>query len=152
MDSVDGLTILKLATVAAIGALLSLGLYALVFADGVSYLADDPETCLNCHAMRPQFEGWNHSSHKAVAVCDDCHTPQAFVGKWAVKAINGWNHSFAFTTGRYPDPIRIRPLNARVAQDNCVRCHATMVSQIHVEAAAGAVSCARCHEHVGHWP
>ena len=38
--------------------------------------------------MRGQFDGWNHSSHKAVAGCNDCHTPHRFPDKWIVKGIN----------------------------------------------------------------
>ncbi|MDZ7608895.1 MAG: NapC/NirT family cytochrome c [Cyclobacteriaceae bacterium] len=49
--------------------------YAIYVSNAVSYLSDDPETCVNCHVMRPEFATWQHSSHKEVAVCNDCHVP-----------------------------------------------------------------------------
>lgn len=142
--------VLQLALVGLLGVLVTLGVYTLVYAEGFSYLSNDPEGCVNCHVMRPEFEAWSHSSHKAAAVCNDCHTPHTFLGKWTVKGINGWNHSYAFTTGRYPDPIRIRPLNARVVQDNCVACHEAAISRMTIEPAADGVFCVRCHGNVGH--
>ena len=39
------------------------------------------------------------ASHHAVATCNDCHTPHNLVGKYVVKARNGFWHSFYFTTG-----------------------------------------------------
>lgn len=38
---------------------------------GYAYLSDDPKACVSCHIMRPQY----HGSHKAFAICNDCHLP-----------------------------------------------------------------------------
>ena len=64
--------------------------------------------------MNEQFDGWQRSSHRAVAGCNDCHAPHTFLGKYATKASNGFWHSFAFTTGDFPDPIRIKDHNREV--------------------------------------
>jgi cytochrome c nitrite reductase small subunit len=79
------------------------------------------------------------------------------------KASNGFWHSFYFTTGTFPDPIRIRPHNRRVTEGACRDCHTAVASSIHAEEVpefteAGALSspgetlaCTRCHSDVGHW-
>src|SRR3954465_15634452 len=81
--------------------------YTFVYAKGGSYLTNDPAACANCHVMQEQYDGWLKSSHRAVAVCNDCHTPHDVVGKYGTKFTNGVHHSYAFTTGRFPDVIRI---------------------------------------------
>jgi cytochrome c nitrite reductase small subunit len=140
-----------IAAVAAVGVLVGLSVFTFVYAEGGSYLSDDPNACMNCHIMREQFDAWNRSSHKAVATCNDCHTPHtSAAAKWAVKGLNGFNHSLAFTTGSFPEPIRIRELNAAVAQENCIACHATMVSQIHGAPPGEDRSCVSCHSNPGH--
>ena len=58
-----------------IGVAVGIGAYTFVYARGWSYLTDDPAACANCHVMREQFDGWLKSSHRAVATCNDCHTP-----------------------------------------------------------------------------
>lgn len=135
---------------AVIGIMIGLGTFTFNYAEGLSYFSSDPAACVNCHIMREQFDAWNHSSHKNFAACNDCHTPHTFPGKWVVKGINGWNHSLAFTTGNFPDPIRIKDMNARVAQENCVSCHADLVSQIHQEEPDKQENCIACHGNVGH--
>ena len=145
------------------GAALGLGLFTFGYAEGLSYFSSDPAACVNCHAMRGQFDGWNHSSHKAVAACNDCHTPHRFPDKWIVKGINGFNHSLAFTTGNYPDPIHIRAFNAAIAHENCVACHTDVISQINhaavvetpvlltlIDPPTAELSCVRSHGNVGH--
>lgn len=127
-----------------------LGLFTFTYARGFSYLSNDPAACVNCHVMRDQYTGWSHSSHKNVAVCNDCHTPHRFPDKWIIKGVNGWNHSVAFTTGNFPDPIRIRGFNARIAQENCVDCHAVTVAQMHLNPANEEANCVACHGNVGH--
>ena len=59
-----------LAVLAGIG--LGIGGYTLLYAEGLSYLSDDPEVCINRHIMQPQYDSWQKSSHHAVAVCVDC--------------------------------------------------------------------------------
>ena len=100
-----------LVTATSIGALAGIGGFTFVYAKGGSYLTDDPAACVNCHVMREQFDGWVASSHRSVALCNDCHAPHQLIPKYVTKAINGWNHSVAFTTGNFPDPIRITQRN-----------------------------------------
>ena len=74
---------------AVIGGIAGLGIFTFVYAQGASYLSDDPSSCVNCHVMRDQYDGWNHGSHKAVATCNDCHVPEGFVAKWIAKGEHG---------------------------------------------------------------
>jgi cytochrome c nitrite reductase small subunit len=142
---------LNIGVAAVLGILFGLGIFTFSYAEGLSYFSDDPNSCMNCHVMRDQFEAWNHSSHKTIAACNDCHTPHHnVVAKYTVKAINGFNHSVRFTFDAFPEPIRIRPMNKMVAEENCVGCHTNMVSQIHLSAVGAATDCIRCHENVGH--
>jgi cytochrome c nitrite reductase small subunit len=136
----------------AIGAAIGIGGYTFIYAKGYSYLTNDPGACANCHIMQEQYDGWVKSSHRAVAVCNDCHTPAGFVGKYYTKASNGFWHSFYFTTGTFPEPIRIRPHNREVTEQACRKCHSEMVESIggvH-SGHSSDVSCVRCHTQVGH--
>lgn len=131
------------------GVLVGLSVFTFGYAEGTSYFSNNPETCLNCHVMRDQYESWNHSSHKEIAKCNDCHTPHNLVGKLYVEAVNGWNHSVAFTFETYDDNIRIKDFNAEVVQNNCIECHENFVSQI-VSHEGEEVECVACHGNVGH--
>jgi cytochrome c nitrite reductase small subunit len=136
-----------------LGALLGTGAYAFVYAKGYSYLLNDPSACANCHAMRTQYDAWIKSSHHSAAACNDCHTPHNLIGKYAVKASNGFFHSFYFTTGRYPDNIQITRFDLRVTEAACRRCHQQITQAIDGNAAharAEDIQCTRCHYAVGH--
>ena len=135
-----------------VGLATGLGAFTFVYARGYSYLSNDPGACANCHIMREHFDAWNKSSHKNVATCNDCHTPHNLVGKYTVKAKNGFWHSFYFTTGRFPDPLRITEGNRKVTANACRYCHAQIVAAIeHPDASPKERSnCVRCHEYVGH--
>ena len=146
-----------IAAALAIGLTLGLGAYTFGYARGASYLTNDPAACANCHVMTEHFDAWSKSSHHAVAVCNDCHAPHDLIGKYATKARNGFWHSFYFTTGRYPDPLRITPRNHDVTEGACRYCHAPIVEQIDPSSTHGAASgtgagtsCIRCHANVGH--
>jgi len=128
------------------GLALGLGVYTFVYAQGFSYFSSNPSACANCHVMRDYYDSWERSTHRARAVCNDCHTPHAIAPKYLTKAENGWNHSMRFTLQNYPDPIRIRPANAEKLRQNCLRCHGDMASQMPDE------DCVRCHAGVGHGP
>lgn len=135
----------------AIGLVFGLAGYTFVYARGASYLTNDPAACANCHVMEEQYSAWQRSSHRTAAVCNDCHAPHTFAGKYATKAINGFWHSFYFTTGGFPDPIRITPRNAAVTEQTCRDCHEPVVAAIdHAPAEGRALSCVQCHRNVGH--
>jgi cytochrome c nitrite reductase small subunit len=132
----------------AVGLVLGVGVYTFVYARGASYLTDNAAACANCHIMREHLDGWITSSHRAVAVCNDCHTPAGLVPKYAVKTANGFWHSFAFTSGRFHEPIRITRRNLAVTEAACQKCHAATVQAMggHGE----GLACTRCHGSVGH--
>ena len=142
------------AMAALVGVAAGVGGFTFVYARGASYLTNDPQACVNCHVMRDQYDGWVKSSHRAVAACNDCHTPPDLVGKYATKASNGFWHSFYFTTGTFPEPIRITPRNRAVTERACRHCHAVVVEAMVADreghAGRDAVSCLRCHGSVGH--
>ncbi|MBI5365149.1 MAG: cytochrome c nitrite reductase small subunit [Planctomycetes bacterium] len=150
---------LGLAAVAAavlLGALAGSGAYTFSYAEGLSYLSTDPKACVNCHVMREQYDGWQKASHHAHATCNDCHVPQDALGKYMTKAAHGWRHSKAFTLNDFAEPIRILPEDLDIVHDNCVRCHAGLVSELAPPQHAGVpgerVACTRCHGSVAHGP
>ncbi len=135
----------------AAGAGAGVGAFTFVYAKGSSYMTNDPAACANCHVMTDHFDAWAKSSHHHVAVCNDCHAPHDLVGKYLTKARNGYNHSLAFTTGNFPEPIRITPANRSVTEESCRYCHAEVVEAIDSHSSAtNEMSCIRCHSSVGH--
>ncbi|MGH9791830.1 MAG: cytochrome c nitrite reductase small subunit [Candidatus Acidiferrales bacterium] len=149
MRSKAGFVLLVLG--ATLGVALGVGAYTFAYARGYSYLTNDPAACANCHVMQEYFDGWIKSSHRGAAVCNDCHTPAGLVGKYTTKASNGFWHSFAFTTGDFPDPLRIKPHNREIAEQSCRKCHTDIVQAMDGPHAGGAASgCIRCHGAVGH--
>jgi len=76
-----------------VGLILGLGVYTFGYAKGWSYLTNDSRACANCHVMNEQYDGWLKGSHRSVAVCNDCHVPHDFIGKYWTKTRNGMVHS-----------------------------------------------------------
>jgi cytochrome c nitrite reductase small subunit len=145
-----------LTTALLIGAAIGLGAFTFVYAQGYSYVTNDPAACANCHIMDDHFVAWSRSSHAAQAVCNDCHTPHgSLLEKYAVKAKNGFWHSFYFTTGNFPDPIRITEANQEVVEGACRDCHEGVTEWVDHGAPSDAggvepLDCTRCHQYVGH--
>jgi cytochrome c nitrite reductase small subunit len=143
--------LLPVFTGTAIGVLSALGGYTFIYARGYAYMTNDPAACANCHVMQNHYSAWTKSSHRAVAVCNDCHTPPGLVPKYLVKAENGFRHSLAFTTGRFHEPIRITPGDLEVAEKACRKCHQEIVHAIEgPNADMERLACVRCHATVGH--
>lgn len=133
------------------GIMVGLGVSTFFYAKGYSYLSDDPAACKNCHIMNDEYYSWTKSSHRSVAVCNDCHTPKTFTGKWTIKGLNGWNHSYAFTSGNYHYPIQINERNRNIAEENCRYCHGMVTSNlIFHETESTKLECTSCHRNVGH--
>lgn len=140
-----------LATAAVLGVAAGLGAYTLGYADGLSYLRDDPAVCANCHVMQEHYDSWLQSSHDNVATCNNCHLGQGFTGRWLTKADNGLFHAIAFTTGNFHRPIQIKPRNRRKTQQACIACHQrTVQAMLPVHEGGDMAYCADCHSDAGH--
>jgi cytochrome c nitrite reductase small subunit len=132
------------------GGIAGFGGFVFDYAEGSSYLTDDPAACVNCHVMRGVYDAWNHGSHKAVAKCGDCHVPDNFLAHWAVRGLNGWNHGRAFTLGSFHEPIQISGFNKEVARESCLRCHGDLTALMDRRDASDPTDCLRCHADAGH--
>jgi len=141
---------LTLLAAALFGVVAGIGGYTFIYAKGGSYLTNDPAACANCHVMRDYYTAWQKSSHRSVAVCNDCHTPSGLVPKYVTKARNGFWHSYYFTTGAYPDHLRVTPRNHEIAEQACQKCHAAITQALAPGPHGIPVGCVRCHGTVGH--
>jgi cytochrome c nitrite reductase small subunit len=141
-----------IALAVAVGLAAGIGAFTFRYAEGLSYLSTDPKACVNCHIMQPQFEGWQKSSHHAVAVCVDCHLPHDFFAKYFAKAENGFRHGEKFTTQNFREPIVVQAAGSAILQANCVGCHAALIEELAPGAHGGpnSVPCVHCHASVGH--
>jgi cytochrome c nitrite reductase small subunit len=123
-----------------------------------SYLSNQPETCINCHVMYPQYATWAKGSHRERATCAECHVPQDnFVRQYYVKATDGLWHASVFTARAEPQVIKMRARGIGVVQENCIRCHLDLVEMTSLvevnldrhQAGEGKV-CWDCHRNVPH--
>ena len=138
---------------ALVGTASGLGLFAFDYGEGLSYFSTDPTACVTGHVMQPMYDAWQKASHHTAATCVDCHLPAHGVEKYLAKADNGYRHSKAFTFMDFHEPIQITPRNARILQDNCLRCHGELVTPILSTGPHGqGVACVHCHADVGHGP
>jgi len=136
-----------------LGLFLGLGFFTFIYSKGYAYLTSNPAACANCHVMRAQYDAWLKSSHHSAATCNDCHTPHNIFGKYAVKANNGFWHSFYFTTGCCPDTIEITKFDHQITEKACRHCHENITAAIDgnvVHGRAEGLQCTRCHTSVGH--
>lgn len=148
----------KLPAIIVTGIILGLGIYIIDVSNAVSYLSDEPETCINCHVMVPQYATYQHSSHREHATCNDCHVPQDNVfKKYFFKAKDGLRHATMFTLRMEPQVIFIKEEGKEVVHDNCVRCHSNLVndSKLMTQTAMLAHNktdreCWECHREVPH--
>lgn len=144
--------------------IIALGIFAGLFALTIyiskahSYLSDDPKTCVNCHLMAPQYATWNHSSHREVTNCNDCHVPHNNVfNKYFFKAKDGLRHATIFTLRREPQVIFIKEEGAEVVHQNCIRCHSNQLMDAkqkgciaNYEEHRTSRKCWDCHREVPH--
>jgi len=123
-----------------------------------SYAGDDPATCVNCHIMAPQYATWSHSSHREVAVCNDCHVPHENIArKYFFKGMDGMRHSAIFTMRKEPQVIFIHEAGRKVVQNNCIRCHVKLLTDAklnritnHYQTERESRKCWDCHREVPH--
>jgi cytochrome c nitrite reductase small subunit len=148
----------KLPVAILLGLFAGLFFYTFYISNAISYLSDNPKTCMNCHVMTTQYATWLHSSHRETATCNDCHVPHTNpVATYYFKAMDGMRHATIFTLRNEPQVIRIRDAGMAVVQENCKRCHGYMnenVSSIEVVYRRSECNenkvCWECHREVPH--
>lgn len=141
-----------------LGTIVGVSIFILKISKAGSYLSDEPETCVNCHIMAPQYATWGHSSHREVASCNDCHVPHDnFINKYYFKAKDGIRHATIFTLRNEPQVIQIREEGKEVVQQNCIRCHSKLLTDNRISAwnqttnhARTERICWECHREVPH--
>lgn len=123
-----------------------------------SYLSDQPQTCINCHVMYPQYASWAKGSHGNVATCVDCHVPQDNIfRKYYFKGSDGLRHATFFTMRWEPQTIVIQDAGVKVVQENCIRCHLDLVDMVQLVEVTGPNAaqgegklCWDCHRETPH--
>jgi cytochrome c nitrite reductase small subunit len=140
------------------GILCGFALTAFFISNASSYISDDPEACINCHIMTPQYSTWFHSSHRENATCNDCHVPhENAVRKYFFKASDGMRHATMFTLRQEPQVIKIKEAGVEVVQNNCIRCHSNTNHSVSIYEVTGkntklgkGMLCWDCHREVPH--
>ena len=118
----------KMPVIVLLGIFVGMGAYAFYISKAHSYISDNPQTCVNCHIMAPQYATWTHSAHKDVAHCNDCHVPHDNIfNHYYFKAKDGLRHATIFTLRNEPQVIEILEAGQHVVQQNCVRCHEQLI-------------------------
>ncbi|MCE1165615.1 MAG: cytochrome c nitrite reductase small subunit [Bacteroidetes bacterium] len=150
----------KVPVIIMLGILTGFAILVFHISNASSYLSDDPDTCVNCHVMFPQFASWQHSSHARVTTCNDCHVPHDNIfNKYFFKAKDGLRHSAMFTFRLEPQVIMIKDAGKEVVEENCERCHDVRMGYYHSIGNGKAdeeneteetIRCWSCHKEVPH--
>lgn len=123
-----------------------LGLFLLFGPPQLLAKSESPTFCASCHVMKPQYEAYVHNGAHRRFKCVECHLPNNnLVSHYIWKAIDGMKDVVVFNTGTVPEPIRISEHGAAVVKANCIRCHATLVSQMDTSR-----KCWACHRRMTH--
>jgi len=148
----------RFSVIIVLGIMVGIIIHVLNISNAVSYLSDDPTTCVNCHVMYPEYATWERGSHGRVTTCNDCHVPQDnVIRKYLFKAGDGLRHASMFTLRMEPQVIRIKEAAKKVVQENCVRCHANYLHPVSLRS-IGATNiheeserlCWDCHRETPH--
>lgn len=148
----------RLPVLFVLAVLCGLGVLILRIANATSYLSDQPEACINCHVMAPQFATWQRGSHGRATVCNDCHVPHDNIfRKFGFKANDGLRHSLMFTFRLEPQVIHVKDAGITVIQENCIRCHLQLVNNNSLAGVTGENQkhgegklCWECHRETPH--
>jgi cytochrome c nitrite reductase small subunit len=86
-------------------------------------LTDHPKFCASCHNIRPSYDSWTASSHKAVT-CVACHVRPGIEGFIQDKAYAGLKDVAIYLFGT---PTDAHNLQATVSSELCIGCHRSVL-------------------------
>lgn len=115
-------------------------------------ITGDPAFCGTCHVMDNYMGTWEHSSHKDVAGCNDCHTDQSsYAAKTWSKATAGARHAYVNYLSTPPMHLKMVESSKNVVQENCVRCHTELVANTpQLMNPSESKYCFNCHRTMPH--
>jgi hypothetical protein len=106
------------ASLAGAGTLVLLALAAIPAAD-YYYTSSQGEGCARCHEIRPNFESWQHSSHRKVN-CTECHASSLTTN---IRRVG------KHMRGQAPERPRLQLDDALQMVDRCRSCHQAEFAQ-----------------------
>jgi cytochrome c nitrite reductase small subunit len=110
----------------------------------------EAQFCGRCHVMEEQVSTYLHSPHANAANCGDCHDPHGLVTGSAFAAYTGTRDVYRVVTNTIPPEIRTTNLSKIVIQNNCLRCHGDIMSDIGNTSHNGGSYCFHCHHEIVH--
>ncbi len=106
-----------------------------------------PEFCAACHVMEAEYEAWRHQGAHRRIKCIDCHLPNDQVANHMFqKGLQGMWDAYVFYSGRVPENIRLSAKGARIAKENCERCHGETIARVDMSGR----NCWECHRRLTH--
>ncbi len=119
----------KLPVIIVLGIFIGIGAFTFHLSKAPSYLSDEPQTCVNCHIMAPEYATWAHSAHREYTNCNECHVPHNNIfNHYFFKAKDGLRHATIFTLRAEPQVIEIKSAGSKVVHNNCIRCHSDLIN------------------------
>lgn len=123
--------------------LLGVFLFIAVFGAGMAVrLTESAEFCASCHIMDVHYQTWVHSSHREETNCNSCHVPDGLINKPLYKAKSGLADAYVFFIKGSPANIELKADSRKIIQNNCVKCHEILVSDI---GKGDGLDCYHCH-------
>ena len=139
----------KLSIAIILGAVFGLAAFLPIVTEAHTYLSEQPETCINCHIMRPFYISQQRSSHRTVS-CPECHIPHENMAKYfANKSRDGMWDAYVYTTFQDEYAIKLHESSKKTIRDNCLRCHERVMSEISLFDKSERF-CGECHREVVH--
>ncbi len=129
-------------------------LFALILSIGVILYTMQSSFCNTCHEMRKDYQAWESSSHQEIN-CVSCHIEPGVLNLLIHKLATLkelYNHFRGFE-----EPInKNSELSKKLPENNCLNCHSLVKVTpregmiINHDAHKGKLTCAYCHNRVGH--
>lgn len=112
------------------------------------HATDTAGFCGSCHSMDEAALTHSTSVHAQFA-CNECHAPHNLILKIPFKTKEGARDVFQTVTKNVPDLIHPNEDTQTVIQNNCLRCHGSVISGVDM---LSKDRCTDCHRHVPHSP
>lgn len=102
-----------------------------------------------CHIMRPYSESSFHNIHREEnnVNCRDCHIPENNLAEALVYKAYSGARDYYKNTFAPPKALLTKEWSKNIIQDNCIRCHYSVVEKINHK---DGKRCFECHRGIPH--